>query len=165
MKPITEKKNQTARTAVTKSKVNDLWKKHTMYSTDPDIKVVSRSYDTQKCKKASCDISDALAILYTDGRGKPTGEYITELGKNKISIKKIGKKNYLSDNGALFKHLNKSHGITKQKYVELLKLVNTDYDLVVMNEELCIEIVDPDGLADCYRNMTNVIAKMKCITN
>mgnify|MGYP006874685181 CR=1 FL=1 len=65
----------------------------------------------------------------------------------------------------LFKHLNKSHGVTKQEYIKLLKSVNTDYDLVVMNEELCIEIVDPDGLADCYRNMTNVIAKMKCITN
>lgn len=165
MKPITEKKNQTARTAVTKSKVNDLWKKHTMYSTDPDIKVVKRSYDTQKCKKISCDISDALALLYTDGRGRPTGEYITELGKNKISIQKIGKKNYLSDNGALFKYLNKRRGITKQKYVELLRSVNTDYDLVVMNEELCIEVSDPDGLADCYRNMTNVIAKMKCIVN
>jgi hypothetical protein len=165
MKPIVENKKQKAKTPTAKSKVDTLWKNHTMYSTDPDIKVMSRSYDNQKCKRAKCDISDAIALLYTDGRGKPTGEYITSLGKSQISIQKIGKRNYLSDNGALFKYLNKSRGITKQEYLALLKAVKTDYDLVVMNNELCIEITDPEGLADCYRNMTNVIAKIKCIAN
>lgn len=164
MKPQVEKTNNKKRTQVTKDSVNYLWKNHVMYSIDPDIKVTSRSYDTQKCKKVKCNIGEAIKLLYTDGKGRATGEYITALGKNDISIQKVGKRNYLSDNGALFKYLEKK-GITKRKYLELLKAVNTDYDLTLMNEELCIELDDPDGLADCYRNLVNVIAKIKCIVN
>lgn len=164
MKPQVEKLTKKKQTQATKDSVNYLWRNHVMYSDDPDIKVTSRSYDTQKCQKAKCNIGEAIQLLYTDGKGRSTGEYITTLGKHDISIQKVGKSNYLSDNGALFKFLSKK-GVTKRKYLELLKAVNTDYDLTLMNEELCIELDDPDDLADCYRNLVNVIAKIKCIAN
>lgn len=144
--------------------LDDLWSKHSMYSTNPNARVTSRAYDSQRCQKVSCDLDSAMAVLYTDSKGKTRGDYISNPGldKGKISICKIGKKNYLSDNGATLRELS-ALGMKKAEIMKLLRSVDTDYEIKLLNDEVCTEIEDPAFLSDCYRNMANVLIKIKCL--
>ena len=146
--------------------LNYLWDNYSMYSYTPEIRVSCKTVDSDKCKKAACNLQNAIDFLYTDKNGKPikSQEYMgssAELGNIQISICKIGNKNFLTDNGGLFSHLNGLRSISKNEFIKLLKNVSSDYNLTVINNELCSEINDPASLADCYRNMTNVIIKIK----
>lgn len=143
---------------------NYIWDRYSVYSTNPNQKVTSRGYDSEKCQKARCDLDGAMKFLYTDGKGKTRGNYISNpaLRDAKISICKIGKKNYLTDDGAIFKELS-ARGMKKAKIMKLLRMVDSDYDIQILNNELCMEIEDPGLLTDCYRNMANVMIKIKCL--
>jgi hypothetical protein len=146
--------------------LNYLWDNYSMYSYNPEVRVASKKVDSEKCKKAACNLKNAVDFLYTDKNGNPlkSQEYMggsANLGSIKIGLSKIGSKNFLTDNGELFSLLNKSRGVSKTEFIKLLKNANSDYNLTVINNELCSEIDDPASLADCYRNMTNVILKIK----
>ena len=144
--------------------VDSLWSSQPMYSTNPNIKVTSRSYDSQKCQRVSCDLDSAVKLLYTDARGKTRSDCISDprIEDVKISICKIGKKNYLSDNGSVFGQLI-ADGMKKSAIMKLMRSVDTDYDIQILNDEICMEIADPTFLADCYRNMANVLIKVRCL--
>lgn len=146
------------------AKYNDVWDKYSVYSTNPNQKVKSRGYDSGKCQKASCDLDGAMKFLYSDGKGGTRGDYISNpaLRNGKISICKIGKKNYLTDDGAIYKELT-ARGMKKAQIMKLLRMVDSDYDIQLLNNEICMEIEDPGLLTDCYRNMENVMIKIKCL--
>lgn len=142
------------------------WDNFSLYSTRPKIKVISREFDNTKCKKASCSLENAVKFLYTDSSGNYKSNFIPQAKNVKnvnLGLNKIGKKSYLTDNGETFSQLSQT-GMKKNEFVKLLKGIDTDYDLSVMNDELCSEISDPSLLADCYRNLVNVIIKVRFLS-
>jgi hypothetical protein len=145
-------------------KYNEIWDKYPIYSTDSKAKVTSKGYDSSKCVKISCNLDDAMDVLYTDSKGRPRSDYISDksLRTAGISMCKVGKKTYLTDDGAIFKSLS-ARGMKKTEFMKLLRMVNTDYDIKLLNNELSMEVESPMFLADCYRNMVNVMIKINCL--
>lgn len=157
----TSKKNKTDATI----NANYVWDHMPMYSTRPEIKVTSRSYDSSHCQRAACSLENAAIFLYSDKPGGDKSELMSHVkGKLNICLTKIGKRCYLSDNGETFSALKKQSGMSKSGFIRLLRRIDTDYDLSVLNEELCVEISDPTYLTDCYRNLVSVILRIQCLT-
>ena len=144
---------------------NYLWDTHSMYSSRPSIKVKCKTIDTsEKVTRVSCDLNDAVKLLYTDKKSKAPANCIYDVSAVKdikFEIIKIGNRNYLADKGGTFKFLNKAGEMSKKDMLVLLKSIDSDYDVSLINDEICVEIDSPEMLLESYRNLLNVITKIK----
>ena len=144
---------------------NYLWDNYSMYSSRPSIKVKCKTFDNkEKAQRASCNLNEAVKLLCTDKKQKRLTDSIQEFNKEvKFEVIKIEGRNYLTDKGETFDFLNKTFEISKKEMLTLLKSIDSDYDVSLINTEICIEITSPEMLLEAYRNLTNVIIKLKII--
>ena len=139
----------------------ELWKSYALYSQNPDEAVECISASVDECKKIPLALDDVTELLIADvstedGEYLSPKKYAVGLG---VSLLRLWDRSFLCDNGYLSKMLDTD----AELYKELVRIIDTDYDLTLINGELCSEVSSADELIDCYRNFANVVAKATCV--
>ena len=147
--------------------VNYLWDNYSMYSSSSSIKVKCKTLDsTHKVKRVSCNLNGAIKLLYADKELNSLTDSFQNLNTIKetdFEIIKVGNRNYLTDRGETFSFMNKTYAMSKKEMLSLLKNIDSDYDMSLINNEICVEISSPEMLLEAYRNLINVITKIKIV--
>jgi len=134
-----------------------------LFSDKPCVTIHKEPSVLYGSKKISCDIDGMIEFITNDKKERRFLQNGACCDKIKISIVKKGGDIYLTDDGTLAEYLKKYGNVGVRGYKSVLKSVSSDYGLILEGEVLLSQTSECDFI-DCYRNMNNVIAKVKLLT-